>query len=190
MIVVRRSVARDAVACIEIIRGLPDFFTDEEREQVAQDLLTLDTWVIAEGPCVIGFTVVERRSDFTAELLWMAVALDKRGRGTGTQLLTHVLDVLAAEGVSLVEVKTLDQSADYEPYETTRAFWQQRGFFHIDTIDPMPGWPPGNPAALYVAALRPTVRTGGPAATISSPGAARVRRRVDASVLHSVAPLA
>jgi hypothetical protein len=26
----------------------------------------------------------------------------------------------------------------------------------VDTIDPLPEWPPGNPAAIYVAALRPT----------------------------------
>ena len=26
----------------------------------------------------------------------------------------------------------------------------------VDTIDPLPGWEPGNPAAIYVAALRPT----------------------------------
>jgi hypothetical protein len=30
------------------------------------------------------------------------------------------------------------------------------GFVHIDTIDPLPGWPPGNPAAIYVVALRAT----------------------------------
>ena len=32
----------------------------------------------------------------------------------------------------------------------------RNGFVHIDTIDPLPGWEPGNPAAIYVAALRPT----------------------------------
>jgi len=26
----------------------------------------------------------------------------------------------------------------------------------MDTIDPLPGWEAGNPAAIYVAALRPT----------------------------------
>jgi hypothetical protein len=27
---------------------------------------------------------------------------------------------------------------------------------YVDTIDPLPGWPPGNPAAIYVAAFRGT----------------------------------
>jgi GNAT superfamily N-acetyltransferase len=173
MRVVRRSTTQDFPTCLEIIRGLPDFFTDDEREQVERDLACLGAWVICDGPSVIGFTVVQKRSELAAELLWMAVALNQRGRGSGTELLTHVLERLAAEGVSLVEVKTLDQSADYEPYDNTRAFWQQRGFHHIDTIDPMPGWPPGNPAALYVAALRPTVEV---ANSVTSPRLARAHR--------------
>jgi hypothetical protein len=45
---------------------------------------------------------------------------------------------------------------DTAPYEATRAFWERNGFVHVDTIDPLPGWEPGNPAAIYVAALRPT----------------------------------
>jgi hypothetical protein len=44
----------------------------------------------------------------------------------------------------------------YRPYEATWAFWERNGFVHIDTIDPLPGWEPGNPAAIYVAALCPT----------------------------------
>ena len=79
-----------------------------------------------------------------------------RGRGHGTTLLGHVLNHLAATGISVAEAKTLDRSSGYRPYEATRAFWERNGFIHIDTIDPLPGWPPGNPAGICVAALRPT----------------------------------
>ena len=48
--------------------------------------------------------------------------------------------------MQIVEAKTLDPSADYAPYDATRAFWIARGFVQFDTIDPLPGWPPGNPA--------------------------------------------
>ena len=41
---------------------------------------------------------------------------------------------------------TLDRSAGYPPYRATLAFWQHRGFVEVDTIDPLPGWQPGNPA--------------------------------------------
>ena len=67
-----------------------------------------------------------------------------------------MLDCLASSGISVVEAKTLDRSSGYRPYEATRAFWEHNGFVHIDTIDPLPGWQPGNPAAIYVAAMRVT----------------------------------
>jgi GNAT superfamily N-acetyltransferase len=86
----------------------------------------------------------------------MAVDAGWRGRGHGTTLLGHVLDHLAAAGISVVEVKTLDRSSGYLPYAATRAFWERNGFVHVDTIDPLPDWEPGNPSAIYVAALRAT----------------------------------
>jgi hypothetical protein len=67
-----------------------------------------------------------------------------------------VLDELDARGVRLVEVKTLDRSSGYKPYEATVAFWERCGFVQVDTIDPLPGWQPGNPSAIYIAALAPT----------------------------------
>jgi GNAT superfamily N-acetyltransferase len=66
--------------------------------------------------------------------------------GYGTRLLGRVLEHLGADGISVVEAKTLDRSSGYRPYEATRAFWERNGFVHVDTIDPLPGWEPGNPA--------------------------------------------
>jgi hypothetical protein len=50
------------------------------------------------------------------------------------------LEELAGQGIVMVEVKTLDATAGYEPYIATRAFWERRGFVQIDCIDPLPGW--------------------------------------------------
>lgn len=69
----------------------------------------------------------------------------RRGQRLGTALLDRVLPELAAAGVSVVEAKTLDRSADYLPYEAIRAFWEHKEFVQIDTIDPLPRWPLGNP---------------------------------------------
>ena len=46
--------------------------------------------------------------------------------------------------MKVVAVKTLDRSAGYPPYVATRAFWERKGFVYVDTIDPLPGWEPGN----------------------------------------------
>jgi ribosomal protein S18 acetylase RimI-like enzyme len=153
---VRVAAAQDAVRCAEIVAGLEDFFTDDVPDKVQRDLRAHGGWVIDDAGDVLGFVIVERRGERAAEILWAAVAADRRGRGLGSRLIDHALDELSADGVQIVEVKTLDASADYPPYDATRAFWIARGFVQFDTIDPLPGRPPGNPAALLAVALAPT----------------------------------
>lgn len=153
---VRAATAQDAVTCVAIVEGLPDFFTDNVPDEVRSDLRDHGGWVIEDTDGVAGFAIVERRGTQAAEILWAAVAAEHRGAGLGSRLIDQVLDELGADGVQIVEVKTLDPSADYAPYDATRAFWLARGFVQFDTIDPLPGWPPGNPAAILAVALVPT----------------------------------
>lgn len=153
---VRRFTTEDAPAASLIIQGLPDYFTEDVPERVQRDADRHDAWVLTDSGAVVGIAVAATKSAGGAEILWIAVDASRRGRGYGTQLLGHVLSCLAKAGISVVEAKTLDRSSGYEPYAATRAFWEGNGFVQIDTIDPLPGWQPGNPAAIYVAALGPT----------------------------------
>jgi ribosomal protein S18 acetylase RimI-like enzyme len=153
---VRPASPEDAAGCVDIVTSLPEFFTEDVPRQVARDVQRHRSWVVVRGGEVVGFAVVASRSSMAAEILWVAVAPEHRGVGMGTRLVDEVLRLLANEGMALVEVKTLDRAAEDEGYEGTRAFWERRGFVQMDTIDPLPGWQPGNPAAIYVAALKPT----------------------------------
>jgi GNAT superfamily N-acetyltransferase len=153
---VRRAQLDDLQPCLRIVRALPDFFTEDVPDKVQGDLESSGGWVAVEAGQVVGFVIVDRRSAQAAEILWIAVEPARRHIGHGTRLLDRVLGALRSDGVVLVEVKTLDRSAEYAPYEPTRAFWERNGFVQIDRIDEPPGWEPGNPAAVYVAALAPT----------------------------------
>ena len=153
---VRAANAQDAAACVAIVDGLPDYFTDDVPDKVRADLRDHGGWVMEDEGGVVGFVILARRGERAAEILWAAVAADRRGAGLGARLVDHVLDELSADGVQIVEVKTLDPSADYAPYEASRAFWLARGFIQLDTIDPFPEWPPGNPAAILAVALATT----------------------------------
>jgi GNAT superfamily N-acetyltransferase len=153
---VRAARPDDLDACLEIIDALPDFFTDDVPDKVRRDLERHHGWVLVDAGEIVGFLIVHRRSPQAAEILWIAVEPARRRAGRGTQLLTHVLGVLRDQGAALVEVKTLDRSADYAPYEATNAFYERNGFVQIDCIDEFPEWEPGNPAAIYVAALETT----------------------------------
>jgi GNAT superfamily N-acetyltransferase len=138
------------------VRDVPEYFTSDVPAKVAADLADHHGWVADDASGVVGFAVVDRRSTQSAEILWMAVRSTRRNCGLGTALRDHMLSELADGGLQLVEVKTLDPVADYTPYVATRAFWERRGFIQIDTIDPMPGWQSGDPAAICVAALART----------------------------------
>jgi len=157
---VRAGTAGDAAACADIATGLLDFFTPAAVEKIRADATAHRPWVVTEGGRVVAFALVERRGRRAAEILAAATGASRRGRGIGTALVEHVLDDLRRAGTLLVEVKTLAPAAGYAPYDATYRFWTARGFVHVDTIDPLPGWEPGNPAAVLVAALAATV--GGP----------------------------
>jgi N-acetylglutamate synthase-like GNAT family acetyltransferase len=153
---VRPATSGDIDACVAIVTEMPEFFTDDVPAKIRDDLARCPAWVINAADGIIGFAIVDIRSTAAAEILWAAVQPAMQAGGVGTTLIDHVLTELAGDGVAVVEVKTLDASANYQPYEATRTFWERRGFVQIDTIDPLPGWQPGNPSAIYVAALAPT----------------------------------
>jgi ribosomal protein S18 acetylase RimI-like enzyme len=114
--------------------------------------------------------VVERRAPRAAEILWIAVEPGRRNGGLGSGLLDYALTELRDEGVAIVEVKTLDSSAEYEPYEAANAFYKRNGFVQIDCIRDLPGWGPENPAAVYVVALEATRTAPPPRAPTRDPG--------------------
>jgi GNAT superfamily N-acetyltransferase len=153
---VRPGQPGDVSACADIVAGLPEFFTPDVVDKVRRDLIAHDSWVLVEDGSVAAFAIVERRRRRAAEVLWAATSAARRHRGIGTALIEQVLDELSLGRTRLVEVKTLDPSADYAPYAATYAFWTARGFVHVDTIDPLPGWAPGNPCAILIAALDET----------------------------------
>jgi ribosomal protein S18 acetylase RimI-like enzyme len=112
MSAVRPFQAGDAPAATAIVRGLPDYFTEDVPDKVEHDAARHQAWVITDPGTVAGFAIAARKSTGGAEILWIAVDAARRGRGHGTRLLGHVLDHLGADGISVVEAKTLDRLTD------------------------------------------------------------------------------
>ena len=156
LVTIRLACADDVDGCVEIMESLPDYFTEAANQEVASNLLDNVSFVAEHRQQLIGLVMIERRYPRSAEILVAAVRPEHRDAGVGSSLLDAALTALAESGVALVEAKTLDASDDYEPYVATRAFWERRGFVQIDCIDPLPGWDPGNPSAIYVKALATT----------------------------------
>ena len=85
---VRAATAQDANRCAAIVAALPDYFTDDVPDKVRSDLRDHGGWVVDDAGDVVGFAIVERRGTRAAEILWAAVAADRRGAGLGERLVT------------------------------------------------------------------------------------------------------
>jgi GNAT superfamily N-acetyltransferase len=156
VLVARRLERGDLGEVLGIVRGLPDHFPPDVPATVERQAAEHLGWVLTDGSHVVGFALAAIRSLARAEMTWMAVAAHRRGRGAGSVLLGAVLDGLAAAGIRVVEAKTPVPRSPSSPHEATRAFWERRGFVHVDTVDPSPGRWPRAPVAVCVAALAPT----------------------------------
>jgi ribosomal protein S18 acetylase RimI-like enzyme len=137
-------------ACLAIAGELPGYFNEQGMAAMRRDLQEHRLYGALDANQVIGFAAVQPKSSQVAEISWMAVSPEHQHQGIGTQLIDHIVSDLRAEGIQLLEVKTLAAEAEYAPYELTRRFYERQGFMHLDTIDPYPEWEPGNPCAIYI----------------------------------------
>lgn len=159
VISLRRANDSDVEGCVSVLSHLPNYFTSNTHDELRASMPRHLAWVAiddANEARIVGFLLAEKRYARSAEITFAAVRPEHRSAGIGTQLLDRLLDDLGEHGVQLVQAKTLDVTSEYEPYVATRAFWEARGFVQVDSIDPLPGWQPGNPSAIYVAALDST----------------------------------
>lgn len=125
-----RSIERDdAPAILAVVRSLSKWFTSQAHQDAARELSTHGGFVAVRGRSVLGFILWTPTSDATvAELSWIGVAEDEPHSGIGTSLLPALATVLRSRGFLHLEVDTVANNVDYEPYAETRRFYRARGF--------------------------------------------------------------
>ncbi len=154
-VTIRALAAPDAAACDAIILGLPYHFGDPGgREECARAVRRDRGLVAVAAGEVVGFLTVMRHFPASAEITWMAVRADRRGRGLGGQLIAHLCVTLTAEGCQLLLVMTLsslcDEGGTTDGYGRTRAFYRSHGFFDAREVPEL--WP-NSPALLMIRPL-------------------------------------
>src|SRR5579871_4676751 len=83
MSAVRRLAAGEAPALAAIVRGLPEYFTNDVPGKVERDAAGHEAWVITADGTIAGFVIAARKSPGGAEILWTAGEQprgDRRGR--------------------------------------------------------------------------------------------------------------
>jgi GNAT superfamily N-acetyltransferase len=139
----------------ELLRSLPGWFGIESSNAgyvaAARTLPTYLAWPAGEeGRQTAGVLLAERHFPGAAEIHLLAVQPDLHRRGAGRALVEAFERDLIADGVRLLQVKTLGPSLPDAGYELTRQFYLAMGFEPLEEITGL--WP-GNPCLIMVKAL-------------------------------------
>jgi len=125
----------DAPEILLLARSLDKWFNAEGLTKMSHDLRRHEGFVAVRGIRLVGFVTWEPLPSRRANLSWMGVAEAEQGRGIGKGLLEALVRAVRREGVTAVEVSTVADAVDYEPYERTRAFYRAMGFVD-ERVDP------------------------------------------------------
>jgi len=127
--VVRPSEPGDSPAILALVENLKKWFTPQAYETIGRELSTHGGYVAVRGPRMLGFLMwTPSQEAGVARLSWIGVAEVERHLGIGTSLLAALVASLKANGFRYLDVDTVADNVDYEPYAETRRFYRARGF--------------------------------------------------------------
>lgn len=143
---------RKELITLEIMNSLPQWFSPPE-DIIAKSRLHRDFpfWAASDGDKAVGFVSIKLHNEFTADVYVIGVLEEYHRCGIGHALLSAVEDYLRTEGYKFLTVKTLDSSAEYEPYERTRSFYRKYGFYPLEVFPLF--WDIDNPCLLMCKSI-------------------------------------
>lgn len=134
---------------LEIMNALPEWFSPPE-DIVNKSKIHREYPFIAayEGDKEVGFAALKIHNSYTAEIYNLGVLREYHRIGIGHQLMDACVQYCKENQKRFLTVKTLDESADYEPYNGTRAFYRKEGFYPLEVFTTY--WNEENPCLFLI----------------------------------------
>jgi ribosomal protein S18 acetylase RimI-like enzyme len=133
----------------EIMHSLPIWFSPpEDIEKKAITHRAYPFFAAYDVGVPIGFIALKIHNASTADIYNLGVLASYHRQGVGRRLLETTEQYCRDSGCLYLTVKTLDSSAENEPYERTRAFYQKMGFIPLEVFTTF--WNEENPC-LFMA---------------------------------------
>ena len=138
--------------CDRILRALPGWFGIEQSivDYVAA-VKTMPTFVTTNNGDEIGFLSIKQHFPDCAEAYVLGVLPGHHRRGAGRAMFAAAEQWLRDQKVRFFQVKTLAPTANYEPYDRTRKFYQSIGFTPLEIFPTL--WSERNPCLLMIKSL-------------------------------------
>jgi len=121
--------------CETVLRALPSWFGNKEAIiDYTNKVQNMPFYTAYDDEKVVGFTAVKIHNEYTAEVCVMGVLEDYHRHGIGSQLIRSCEEFCLSSHREFLTVKTLDASADFEPYDRTRTFYKKMGFIPLEVF--------------------------------------------------------
>jgi len=141
-------------ACASILSELPDWFgIPASNAEYARKADEGPAFLVEEDGLTVAIMLLKSHFDTAVEIELLAVRPGRHRSGLGRALVARAQAFAADRGAAYLTVKTLGPSADYEPYERTRAFYAALGFQPLEEF--LEVWGPENPTLLMVRPVGP-----------------------------------
>ncbi|MCL2029995.1 MAG: GNAT family N-acetyltransferase [Oscillospiraceae bacterium] len=137
---------------LKIMHSLPAWFSPPESiEKHAITHRDYPFFIAYDNDAPIGFIALKIHNQYTADIYNMGILEQYHRQGIGRQLVESAERYGSDNGFLYLTVKTLDSSAEYEPYNRTRAFYVKMGFTPLEVFTTF--WNEENPCLFLVKYL-------------------------------------
>ena len=126
----RKATEQDKREAIKIAQNLKEWFNKEGIRNMKIDFKFNNLVVMRDKGKVSGFLCYTTNCG-KMQLIWMGVRKDMQQKGIGEKLLKWLEKEAKRYKLYSIEVETLPDEEDYEPYKKTRAFYYKNGFKRI-----------------------------------------------------------
>lgn len=141
---------------LRVMNSLPKWFSPpEDIERKAVVHREYPFFAVYENECPIGFLALKIHNPYTADIFNMGLLEEYHRQGMGASLVAAAEKYCVANGFQYLTVKTLDNSAIYEPYEQTRNFYRKAGFIPLEVFSSF--WNEENPCLFLAKHLGCTI---------------------------------
>ena len=126
----RKANQTEHSAVIKIARSLSDWFSAEAVRNMQTDFAHNKLIVALSNEEIVGFLCYTTYSG-KCLLLWMGVKPDKHYQGIGAKLIGFLEQIAREHSLHTIEIETLSNTNNYEPYQNTCDFYYRQGFVSI-----------------------------------------------------------
>ncbi len=154
MIIVREVKDKDLKEkiTVDIMGSLPEWFNPPESiPEKAVIHRDFPFFAAFENDTCIGFAALKLHNEYTADIYNVGVLKKYHRHGAGHMLIAACERYCAEKNMKFLTVKTLDESAEYEPYNGTRAFYKKEGFIPLEVFTTF--WDEDNPCLFLAKAV-------------------------------------